>query len=402
MAEDFHGGVCGGSWWAPPPRNNFFNPSPCSYDISSFGWTTTTINNHQIGAAVATEMTSASDDSIGGGASDSSVVIHPHQAAGDGHVSVASTTLDMIWNHPQGFLDDNGRSEENYPQIDKINYYQDSSFVNDFRQMNHHHHQGFPPLQPSPEYSFPLSSPSYAGSLLHTLFDGDFSQMNLSEILPNLTDNQTTPVLKPNSLPKKQPQMHQFCNNPQFWNINSTPRPAVLPSPPQPQFRPPSSLTSSAKPNLRHSTPRHHNKETPAKKTGNEPAAKRARVETSSPMPAFKVRKEKLGDRVTALQQLVSPFGKTDTASVLQEAIEYIKFLHDQVNALSAPYLRNGSPPMQHQQVADDHHKFKDTKEPSKDLSSRGLCLVPISSTFPVASETNSDFWTPSFGGSFR
>jgi hypothetical protein len=80
------------------------------------------------------------------------------------------------------------------------------------------------------------------------------------------------------------------------------------------------------------------------------------------------VRKEKLGDRITALQQLVSPFGKvsfwifllfsnstltiaslcfvirlkahpmvmysylfqTDTASVLHEAIEYIKFLHDQ------------------------------------------------------------------------
>lgn len=72
------------------------------------------------------------------------------------------------------------------------------------------------------------------------------------------------------------------------------------------------------------------------------------------------VRKEKLGDRVTALQQLVSPFGKvnplsfynpflflhitftlslihlycpqTDTASVLHEAVEYIKYLHDQVN----------------------------------------------------------------------
>nr|GMC89885.1 transcription factor bHLH112-like [Ipomoea batatas] len=49
----------------------------------------------------------------------------------------------------------------------------------------------------------------------------------------------------------------------------------------------------------------------------------------------MQVRKEKLGDRVTALQQLVSPFGKTDTASVLHEAIEYIKFLHDQVNVCS-------------------------------------------------------------------
>uniref|UniRef100_A0ACD6AJ49 Uncharacterized protein n=1 Tax=Avena sativa TaxID=4498 RepID=A0ACD6AJ49_AVESA len=59
---------------------------------------------------------------------------------------------------------------------------------------------------------------------------------------------------------------------------------------------------------------------------------KKKRTETQpSQLPTFKVRKEKLGDRVTALQQLVSPFGKTDTASVLHETIEYIKFLHDQV-----------------------------------------------------------------------
>ncbi|VAH08936.1 unnamed protein product [Triticum turgidum subsp. durum] len=69
------------------------------------------------------------------------------------------------------------------------------------------------------------------------------------------------------------------------------------------------------------------------------PAAKKPRTETPSPMPTFKVRKEKLGDRVTALQQLVSPFGKTDTASVLHEAIGYIKFLHDQVASLSSPYF---------------------------------------------------------------
>ena len=37
---------------------------------------------------------------------------------------------------------------------------------------------------------------------------------------------------------------------------------------------------------------------------------KRSRMDTLSPLPSFKVRKEKLGDRVTALQQLVSPFGK--------------------------------------------------------------------------------------------
>ncbi|XP_040873903.1 transcription factor bHLH112 isoform X2 [Glycine max] len=113
------------------------------------------------------------------------------------------------------------------------------------------------------------------------------------------------------------------------------------------------------------------------KKNVCEPALKRPRIETSSPLPTFKVRKEKLGDRVTALQQLVSPFGKTDTASVLHEAIEYIKFLHDQVNG------------------CDD---LKDSEGPQQDLKSKGLCLVPISSTFPVATEaTSAELWTPTF-----
>nr|GMD26710.1 transcription factor bHLH113-like [Ipomoea batatas] len=44
-----------------------------------------------------------------------------------------------------------------------------------------------------------------------------------------------------------------------------------------------------------------------------------------------KEKKEKFGERIAALQQLVSPFGKTDTASVLYEAMGYINFLHEQV-----------------------------------------------------------------------
>ncbi|PNX75725.1 hypothetical protein L195_g031666, partial [Trifolium pratense] len=39
-------------------------------------------------------------------------------------------------------------------------------------------------------------------------------------------------------------------------------------------------------------------------------ALKKARVQPSTTQPTFKVRKEKLGDRITALHQLVSPFGK--------------------------------------------------------------------------------------------
>ncbi|XP_074586396.1 uncharacterized protein LOC141842078 [Curcuma longa] len=120
---------------------------------------------------------------------------------------------------------------------------------------------------------------------------------------------------------------------------------------------------------------------------------------TSSSLATFKVRKEKLGDRITALQQLVSPFGKTDTASVLHEAIEYIKFLHNQVRVSSSPYLKNV-------------HKIQRSMNESEvgegeddDLKSKGLCLVPISSTkFAVVNhEIPSDFWgTPNFVGEFR
>jgi hypothetical protein len=139
---------------------------------------------------------------------------------------------------------------------------------------------------------------------------------------------------------------------------------------------------------------------TTKKKANGEPAFKKPRLETPSPLPTFKVRKEKLGDRITALQQLVSPFGKTDTASVLHETIEYIKFLHDQVGALSAPYLKNGHQVHVPQLKSSSPEKSKDSHGEIS-LKGRGLCLVPISSTFAVASEVPVDFWTP-FGANFR
>ncbi|GJM92916.1 hypothetical protein PR202_ga09422 [Eleusine coracana subsp. coracana] len=129
---------------------------------------------------------------------------------------------------------------------------------------------------------------------------------------------------------------------------------------------------------------------------------KRPRIEAPSPLPTFKVRKEKLGDRITALQQLVSPFGKTDTASVLHEAIEYIKFLHEQVASLSSPYLKNGIPFQQFQKKQLGAENAKDDSDAKQDLRSRGLCLVPVANTYTVASETVPEFWHPTFGGTFR
>ncbi|KAH9320147.1 hypothetical protein KI387_021916, partial [Taxus chinensis] len=126
---------------------------------------------------------------------------------------------------------------------------------------------------------------------------------------------------------------------------------------------------------------------------------KRPRLETNSSLSTFKVRKEKLGDRITALQQLVSPFGKTDTASVLLEAIGYIKFLQEQVRALSMPYMKTGcSSTAQGDQKGWGSSEQKDSNEARQDLRSRGLCLVPLSCTLHVANDNGADYWSPSLG----
>ncbi|KAL3536816.1 hypothetical protein ACH5RR_000182 [Cinchona calisaya] len=43
-------------------------------------------------------------------------------------------------------------------------------------------------------------------------------------------------------------------------------------------------------------------------------------------------RRQKLADKITALQKLVSPYGKTDAASVLHETSVFIKVLQDQIH----------------------------------------------------------------------
>lgn len=107
--------------------------------------------------------------------------------------------------------------------------------------------------------------------------------------------------------------------------------------------------------------------------------------------------KEKLGERINALQQLVSPFGKTDTASVLSEAIGYIKFLQEQVQVLSSPYMKPTSTLTRQKEGG---------RESASDLRSRGLCLVPVACTMNVANNNNinigADYWasTPNVGGS--
>ncbi|XP_072998135.1 transcription factor bHLH123-like isoform X1 [Typha latifolia] len=105
-----------------------------------------------------------------------------------------------------------------------------------------------------------------------------------------------------------------------------------------------------------------HGEKLQRRSASDEPTAKRTQL-----MKAPVRRSQKLGDKITALQQLVSPFGKTDTASVLHEASICIKFLHQQIQIMTAPYcgIKSSAP--------------QQTYGEGLGLRSRGLCLVPVS-----------------------
>ncbi|XP_054803080.1 transcription factor bHLH112-like [Prosopis cineraria] len=251
----------------------------------------------------------------------------------------------------------------------------------------HHHHHLQP--QPQPEDSL-FTNPSVAYNSYNNNPSNEVSPCNWSKVSEHF--------LKQPSMPKQQLGGLHFSNNNNnnnspFWNnasaeaLDDVPAPHVFVSSQQSQ------TFEQHKPICSALLTKHKREEAPVC----EPAAfKRPRIETPSPLPTFKVRKEKLGDRITALQQLVSPFGKTDTASVLHEAIECIKYLHDQVSVLSASYLDNG-PPVQHYQRCDE----KESKGTKQDLRSHGLCLAPISSTFSLANYEMmaSELWTHAYGG---
>ncbi|KAL6140866.1 hypothetical protein ACLB2K_059159 [Fragaria x ananassa] len=147
---------------------------------------------------------------------------------------------------------------------------------------------------------------------------------------------------------------------------------------------------------------------------------------------------------------------KTDTASVLLEAIGYIRFLQSQIEALSSPYSGNASKNMRNnphslEDIIDErdqfnHLRFKEKgivcslktlvrwimlqingttnyllndncslkrkgspnqdshqDYKAKDLRSKGLCLVPVSCTQNVGGDINigADYWAPAYGSGF-
>ncbi|XP_057717680.1 transcription factor bHLH110-like [Arachis stenosperma] len=137
-------------------------------------------------------------------------------------------------------------------------------------------------------------------------------------------------------------------------------------------------------------------------------ASKKSRPQSSrSSCQHLKIRKEKLGDRIAALQQLVAPFGKTDTASVLLEAIGYIKFLQSQVETLSVPYMKSSRNQISRglimRQGVSARDNIMNSEAKHEDLRSRGLCLVPMSCMAYIAGDDGGGCgaWQqpPNFGG---
>uniref|UniRef100_A0A2C9VJ67 BHLH domain-containing protein n=1 Tax=Manihot esculenta TaxID=3983 RepID=A0A2C9VJ67_MANES len=80
---------------------------------------------------------------------------------------------------------------------------------------------------------------------------------------------------------------------------------------------------------------------------------------------------------------------QTDTASVLHEAVGYIRFLQDQVQVLCSPYLQHR--PNEENRV----------KESRKDMKSRGLSIVPVEWTLQVANSNAADYWSLAMGKNF-
>ncbi|KAF3776863.1 Transcription factor [Nymphaea thermarum] len=448
MAEDMQSGVCSGNWWMRSGTGGGYagtSASPCSAaaavsEMGSFSWSASdvtemkgrsgeeSVDNHSASLSVGSSMVfqeAPHKADTGGVAMDSSL-----QLVGFGLSSSAPAPA-PDWSH--ALMRGAGRAESSLQtmlQDEDLNsrtifrqsmpsgHFQrdwatgEDSNINSLKQIHQHNLFGLEqrlnsgecsatgrsvPVNNMGNYGYPppmmqgyvdqesqlLSMPSMNYRLnSQPLFSDEFPQ-NWSKFPQFLRQSSSS-----SSPPKQQINTQlQFANNGPFWNATTTMaaeiRPTLYASSPS-QFLAP---TMEEKPSLHNIMVKRSCEETGdasssdlKKSSTPESTFKRPRLDTPSPLPTFKVRKEKLGDRITALQQLVSPFGKTDTASVLHEAIQYIKFLHDQVN---------------------NSDKSKDQEGPKQDLRSRGLCLVPISSTF-VNNETAADFWTPTFGGHYR
>ncbi|XP_039016414.1 transcription factor bHLH112-like [Hibiscus syriacus] len=402
MAEEFNGGICGEAWWNWTESMLTGCSPPCSTefpDMGSFGYGTDTVDVKASSIVLQghppyhQKLQQADSDSTG-----SSILVDSTlQMLGFNLPS--STTSD--WN--LSLLRINGRTES-YNSIlqqdidSRLSHWEEphmgsSQILKDWcpksfsRQVKDSSITAFEPI----DQEFPLEQPKLNSAI--SSVNGIPTCLDLSTGYRMASASNEYPSML---LPTCWSSINYMSSATADYGANANElSPFIGPSLPKQQF-----LVHQAfdkKPNCFSPTSKTNSEEVQnsgsvtTKKGSSESAFKRPKLETPSPLPTFKVRKEKLGDRITALQQLVSPFGKTDTASVLHEAIEYIKFLHDQVNVLSIPHMKQAAA-----------SQVKDQDEPKQDLRSRGLCLVPISNTFPLINETTVDFWTPTFGGTLR
>ncbi|XP_022156797.1 transcription factor bHLH123 isoform X2 [Momordica charantia] len=437
MAEEF---PSSGNWWDASRSRYDAGISPSSSSVTTFPWPPPDIADVKPRSSIHdSDSDSASADPnlhfMGLGLA-SPPIDWNHPLLRGGEKAAESSFRSML---QQENMQETGQQQQQIQWMRSEKLFSGETPASEFKAINRgfslDHHQAQPQQFSPPQYSsgdsavtsFPMDTAAnlYGSSatLLQGLLGGGDQQqtsppapalnfpysahfaMNSGELMPPWSASKVPPFLR-NSPPKAaapapphSSHLH-FSNNTPFWNASDIKdvRPSFFPSyNPAPAYPDKSKNISEVR-----------DSGTVGKKSGNDhnqqtgAAAKRPRNETPSPLPAFKVRKEKMGDRITALQQLVSPFGKTDTASVLSEAIEYIKFLHEQVSVLSTPYLKSGTAVQQQHQQQQSSEKSKEGEGGKQDLRSRGLCLVPVSSTFPVTHETTVDFWTPTFGGTFR
>ncbi|KAG4971570.1 hypothetical protein AAZX31_13G231900 [Glycine max] len=430
MAEDFQAAICGENWWnnINPTRSVFpLMPSTCSVAAADHAgnystWQSTTdfvdLKGTRSCAELETDNNLSFLDAEKPQQSESgSILINSTlQMMGFGKSSSTSSNwnqsllgsgFDSVLQEETGI--GGGSQVSTVDALKPMNqeFSLDQQSLNSVVTSTGSLSGGFPVVSAS--YGYPstliqsLYEPEPQPQQQNSLFTNPSMSYSSSSANYGICSNELSPTwskvssLPKPSMPKQQLSGLHFSNNTAFWNSSAEAlndiRAGVFTSS-QAQYQTAKFEEKPNCPNTLLNKLKREESPDAAKKNSPEPAFKRQRIETPSPLPTFKVRKEKLGDRITALQQLVSPFGKTDTASVLHEAIEYIKFLHDQV--LSTPYMKNNGAPIQHQQDCDN---LKDSEGAKQDLRSRGLCLVPISSTFPVANETSVDFWTSTFGG---
>ncbi|KAG5526382.1 hypothetical protein RHGRI_032610 [Rhododendron griersonianum] len=91
--------------------------------------------------------------------------------------------------------------------------------------------------------------------------------------------------------------------------------------------------------------------------------------------------------------------GKTDTASVLHEAMGYIRFLQEQVQVLCSPYLKTHPSSLGHFHHQEGGENGGEEQPGKNDMRSRGLCLVPVESIAHVSSNNGADYWSPAAMG---